>query len=135
MSGPLVCVKCGSESVIPRLRVVERGEDGARHDVQLEIQRRPSAVFFKRSERAKLAARACGDCGHVEFYSEAPRGLYAAWLEADADPTVSAADELELTRDALAESQLRLQELEEKLAVVENLLERRQSDPALREES
>jgi hypothetical protein len=131
MSDLPVCSKCGSESVIPRLRVVERGEDGNRHDVQLEVQRRPSAMFFKRPERSKLLARVCGDCGHVEIYADAPRKLYTAWLEAEANPTISAAEELEQTRDALADSQLRLQELEEKLALVEGLLDQRQSAPTL----
>ena len=131
MSDPLVCARCGSESVIPRLRVVERGEDGARHDVQLEIQRRPNAMFFKRPERTTLFARVCGDCGQVEMYADTPRALYSAWLEADANPTVSAVEELEQTREALADSQIRLHELEEKLAVVEELLERRQSAPTL----
>jgi len=45
--------------------MIERGEDGARHDVQLEMQRRPNALLFKRPERSNLLARACGDCGHV----------------------------------------------------------------------
>ena len=129
MSDPQVCPRCGSESLIPRLRVTERGEDGSRHEVQLEVQRRPSAMFFKRPELSKLVARVCGDCGHVELYADAPRALYTAWLEAEAHPTVSAVEELEQTRDALADSQIRLQELEEKLALVEGLLEGRQSAP------
>ena len=131
MADPLLCTRCGSESVIPRLRVVERAEDGSRHDVQLEVQRRPNAMFFKRPERSTLLARVCGDCGHVEVYADAPRALYAAWLEAESNPTVSAVEELEQTREALADSQIRLQELEEKLALVEELLERRHSAPEL----
>lgn len=126
MSDPLVCTRCGSQSVIPRVRVVERGEDGTRRDVQLEIRRRPRALFFKRPARSTLMARLCADCGHVEVYADAPRALYTAWLEAEADPTVSAVEELEQTREALADSQMRLQELEAKLALVEQLLERRQ---------
>lgn len=131
MPDAMACAKCGSESMIPRLRVIERGEDGARHDVHLEMQRRPKAMFFKRPERSMLWARVCGDCGHVDLYAEAPRALYTAWLEAETNPGISAAEELEQTRDALADSQLRLQELEEKLALVEKLLERQQQDPPL----
>jgi hypothetical protein len=131
MSDPQVCLRCGSQSVIPRVRVTERGEDGARHDVQLEIQRRPSAKFFKRPELSKLVARACADCGHVELYADTARALYTAWLEAEANPADSAVEELEQTREALADSQIRLQELEAKLALVEGLLEQRQSEPPL----
>lgn len=134
MPDELSCSRCGSQSVIPRSRVVERGEDGVRHDVQLEIQRRPNAMFFKRPERLNMLARVCGDCGHVELYADKPRTLYLAWLEAEADPTVSAAEELEQTREALADSYLRLQELQEKLAVVEELLERAPSQAKLPKE-
>ena len=129
MTEPLTCSKCGATSVIPRLRVVERSEDGSRHDVQLEVLRRPTAMFFKRPERSALFARVCADCGYVEVYADTPRTLYAAWLEAEANPAFSAVEELEQTRDALADSQLRLHELEEKLALVEKLLERGQSEP------
>lgn len=126
MPDPLVCTKCGSHSVMPRVRVVERGEDASYREVQLEIRRRPRALFFKRPARSALMARLCADCGHVEVYADAPRVLYTAWLEAEADPTVSAVEELEQTREALADSQMRLQELEAKLALVEQLLERRE---------
>jgi hypothetical protein len=44
---------------------------------------------------------------------------------------VSALEELESTREALADSQMRLHELEEKLAFVEKLIESRHSNTAL----
>ena len=64
----------------------------------------------------------CGTCGHAALYADAPGVLYAAYLQADSSPTVSALEELARTREALADSQLRLGELEEKLAFVEQLL-------------
>ena len=88
MPDPLLCPRCGGDEVIPRVRVAERGESNARYDLQVEVQRRPNAVLFKRPERADLTARVCG------------------------------------AREALAESQIRLGELEEKLAFVEQLLQR-----------
>jgi hypothetical protein len=69
------------------------------------------------------------------LHAEAARALYAAWLEADASPAVSALDELERTREALADSQLRLQELEEKLAFVEQLVERENAPCTLPKET
>jgi hypothetical protein len=120
----LRCARCDSDEMMPRVRVVERGDDGLRHDVQIEVQRRPNAVFLKRAQRNDLSARVCGACGYVELYVDAPGALYAAYLQADASPAVSAMEELERTREALAESQIRLGELEEKLAFVEQLLER-----------
>jgi hypothetical protein len=123
MPEPLLCSQCGSDEVMPRVRVVERGDDGARHDLQVEMQRRPNAVFFKRPERSNVSARVCAACGKIELYADSPRALYGAYLKADASPTTSAVEELERTREALADSQVRLHELEEKLTFVEQLLE------------
>jgi hypothetical protein len=131
MPDPLLCPRCGSDEVMPRVRIVERAEDGARHDLQAEVQRRPNAMLFKRPERTNLAARVCGGCGYAELYADAPGALYRAYLQADANPAVSAMEELERTREALADSQIRLGELEEKLAFVEQLIERKQPPTAL----
>lgn len=135
MSDRLRCARCESDEVIPRVRVAERGESNARYDLQVEVQRRPNAVLFKRPERSDLWAQVCGACGHAELFVDAPRALYAAYLQADASPAVSALDELERTREALAESQIRLGELEEKLNFVEQLLDRDSPAKALPEQS
>ena len=123
MPDPLLCTRCGSDSMIPRVRVVERGDGNQRYDLEVEVQRRPNAVLFKRPERTTLSAHVCGACGHAELYADAPRVLHAAYMQADASPSVSAAEELERTREALADSQIRLGELEEKLDFVQRLLE------------
>jgi hypothetical protein len=135
MPEPLLCSRCGSDEVMPRVRVVERGDDGMRHDVQAEVLRRPNALLFKRPERVNLTARVCSACGYTELYADTPAALYKAYLQADANPAVSAVEELERTREALAESQIRLGELEEKLAFVEQLLERDRPRPALPKET
>ena len=119
----LRCIRCGSEDLIPRARVTERGDGNQRYDLEAEVQRRPNAVLFKRAERSDLWARVCGTCGYVELFVDAPGALYSAYLQADASPAVSALEELERTREALAESQIRLGELEEKLDFVQRLLE------------
>ena len=131
MPDVLLCSRCGSDEVMPRVRVVERGEDGVRHDLQAEVLRRPNALLFKRAERVNLTARVCSACGYTELYVDAPGTLYRAYLQADANPAVSAMEELERTREALADSQIRLGELEEKLAFVEQLIERKQPPAAL----
>jgi formate dehydrogenase assembly factor FdhD len=131
MPDPLLCTRCGSNAVIPRLRVVERGDGNQRYDLEVEVQRRPNAVIFKRAQSTTLSAQVCGACGHTELYADAPRALHTAYLQADASPTVSALEELERTREALADSQIRLQELEEKLGFVEQMLEPGHPKPAL----
>ena len=125
----LPCPRCSSNEVIPRVRVAERGDDNMRYDLQVEIQRRPNAIIFKRPERCDLTARVCCACGYTELYVDAPRALYTAYMQADANPSVSALEELDRTREALAESQIRLGELEEKLAFVEKLLEGERPQP------
>src|SRR5690349_6763261 len=130
MPDPTRCARCGSDSMIPRVRVLDRDEGGSRRDLQVEVQRRPNAMLFKRPERSTVSAQVCGACGYAELYVEAPHALYAAYLEADAGQNVSALEELERTREALADSQMRLQELEEKLAFVEQLIEPRAGDSA-----
>jgi hypothetical protein len=119
----LRCSRCGSDAIIPHVRVLDRDEGGTHRDLQVEVQRRPNALLFKRPERSKISAQVCGACGYAELYAETPRALHEAYLHADTSPAVSALEELDRTREALADSQLRLQELEEKLAFVEQLLE------------
>lgn len=131
MSEPLRCARCGSEAVMPRVRVAERGDDNVRYDLEIEVQRKPNAMIFKRPERTKLTARVCVECGFTELYADSPRALHAASLQVDAGPSVSALEELERTREALADSQIRLHELEEKLAFVEQLIEQRPTQALL----
>ena len=131
MPDPLLCPRCNSDEVIPRVRVAERGDDNMRYDLQVEVQRRPNAFLFKRPERVDLTARVCCACGYTELYADAPRALYSAWLQADSGATVSAIEELDRTREALEESQTRLAQLEEKLAFIEQLLERDRPPKAL----
>jgi hypothetical protein len=125
MSIAVTCTRCGSNEVIPRVRVVDRGDSNGRYDLQLEVYRRPNARVFKRAEYSNVFAQLCGACGHIELYADMPRALYATYLQADASSAISATEELELTREALADSQLQLHELQEKLTFLEQLLERK----------
>ncbi len=62
MPDPLLCPQCGSDEVMPRVRIADRGESNARYDLQVEVQRRPNALLFKRPEHANLrASRATPD--------------------------------------------------------------------------
>ncbi len=94
MPDPLLCPRCGADEVIPRARVAERGDDNLRYDLQVEVQRRPNAILFKRPERADLTARVCGACGYAELYVDAPGAPYTAYLQAESSPAVSAMEEL-----------------------------------------
>ena len=126
----ITCSSCGSSEVIPRVRVATYTDSGY-WDLQAEVQRRPNAKLFKGAERSSVYARLCGECGHLEFFADMPRALYAVYQHADSSAPVSAREELERTRDALADSQIQLHELEEKLAFLEQLIERKEPPKAL----
>lgn len=126
----LICTSCGSNEVIPRVRVVDRTDSGY-FDLQVEVQRRPNAMIFKGAVRSNVFAQLCGACGHLEFFADMPRALYTASVQADPSTAVSALEELERTREALADSQIQLHELEEKMAFLEKLLDRRESPKSL----
>lgn len=131
MSNVMLCSRCGSDEIVPHVRVIDRGDSNGHYDLQAEVNRRPNALLFKGAERSNVAARLCGTCGHMEFFAESPRALYAAYVQADASTAVSALEELERTREALADSQIQLHELEKKLVFLEQLLERKEPPPAL----
>ena len=78
-----------------------------------------------------MFAQFCGECGHLELLADMPRAPYAVYQQADASASVSALEELERTREALADSQIQLHELEQKLAFLEQLIERKEVPKAL----
>jgi hypothetical protein len=43
MPDPLVCTRCGSDAVIPRVRVIDRGDSNTIQDLEVEVRRRPNA--------------------------------------------------------------------------------------------
>ncbi len=76
----LRCAKCGSTAIVPRARVVDRGDYGADSgNVRLAVARRPHALVFKNSELADVVARVCGVCGFVELYCEEAKAVFAAY--------------------------------------------------------
>jgi formate dehydrogenase assembly factor FdhD len=125
------CSRCGSDEIVSRARVIDRGDGNTRYELQVEVRRRPNALLFKGAERSNISAQLCAACGHVELFAEMPRALYAAYVQADANHAFSALEELEQTREALADSQIQLHELEERLAFLEKLLERKEPPTAL----
>jgi predicted nucleic-acid-binding Zn-ribbon protein len=62
------CSKCGSESIIERALVMVSVE-GYDKPVNLRIDSKPDALFFKGATRTPLEAYICGQCGFTEFYA------------------------------------------------------------------
>ena len=80
MATSTACAKCGSEKVIPRARVIDRGDYSTDSgNVRVGVERNPEALLFKGTERMDICARICGDCGHVELFVEDAAELYDAY--------------------------------------------------------
>ena len=131
MTTVLACPSCGSNEVIPRVRMVDRGDGNGRYDLQVEVYRRPNARLFKGAQYSSVFAQLCGVCGHIELYADTPRAIHAAYLQAEPSSPGSASEELALTREALADSQLQLEELREKLVFLEQLIGRKEPPKSL----
>ncbi len=75
------CEVCGSDKIIPNVRVVDQGEysDG---NLSLVVLGNPDAVIFQDRHYGKITAHVCGECGHVELSVANPRALYQKYLKA-----------------------------------------------------
>ena len=71
----LVCSKCGSQEVIPCVRIRDRGEGNFGGDLQVEVYENPSALIFKGAHAGTLRASICGNCGCAELYVSNPQEL------------------------------------------------------------
>ena len=70
------CGRCGSEKVMPNLRIRDRYDMGMGQDLEVEVQENPDALIFKQAHRAALRATVCGECGNVGLSIENPQILW-----------------------------------------------------------
>ena len=75
------CGRCGSEKVMPDLRIRDRYEAGMGQDLEVEVQGNPDALIFKQAHREALRATVCGECGNVGFSVENPQALWNTYSE------------------------------------------------------
>ncbi len=76
-----VCARCGSSRIIPRARVIDRGDYNSDAGSQrVSVARDPTALFFTGEEKVETSARICGECGFTELFAEDPAALYEAYL-------------------------------------------------------
>jgi hypothetical protein len=73
------CPKCGSGDVIPNVRVVDRGDNNSKRDLQVEVYESPEAWLFKGTHAGTITATVCGRCGYAEMYVSNPQELLAAY--------------------------------------------------------
>ncbi len=75
------CLKCGSDAMIPDVRVIDRGENNARKTAEIGVATKPNAVLFKGEVRSETYAMVCGDCGFIELYADDPATLWEAHVD------------------------------------------------------
>ena len=74
------CLKCKSDKIIPRLRIMDRGQYGSdTGDLSVVAYKDPDALVFRGACEGALFASVCGECGFTELYAENPRELYEAY--------------------------------------------------------
>ena len=67
-------MKCGSNKIIPNVRVVDRGYSG-KFNLQLEIVVK-KRFFLSNTKEAILTANVCGACGYVEMHASDYKELW-----------------------------------------------------------
>lgn len=75
------CEKCGSDKMIPDVKVVDRGDGNAKWELQVVIDGNPQAILFKDRLYGVLKAHICGECGHTELTVDNPQELYRKYLK------------------------------------------------------
>ena len=76
----LQCAKCGSDRMVPRVRVMDRGQYSAdAGELTVVAYGRPDALVFKKPHKNSLWAKVCGACGFTELYVEDPGEIYAVY--------------------------------------------------------
>ncbi|HYH81952.1 MAG TPA: hypothetical protein VEX86_19255 [Longimicrobium sp.] len=76
------CPKCGSSEIVPSVRIIDRGDYNAQGQLQVGIEKKPSAWIFKELVPSDLNATLCASCGFTEIYASNPRAIYDAYLAA-----------------------------------------------------
>lgn len=73
------CSECGSENVIPNLKIVDHGHGDHKHDLAVELHGKPDAWIRKDTRKGVLMATVCGQCGKVELSVDNPRELWEVY--------------------------------------------------------
>jgi len=76
------CSKCKSPKIIPRARIIDRGDYNIHTNLTVHVYENPEAMIFKGTNQGTLSAWICGECGYVETYIDNPEELYSVYLKA-----------------------------------------------------
>ncbi len=74
------CGRCGSEKVMPNLRIRDHCELGGK-DLEVEVESNPRALIFKGAYKEALRATVCGECGNVGISVKSPKALWETYTQ------------------------------------------------------
>ncbi len=77
----MLCPKCGSDKMMPNVRIVYRDRYGVSGDVDLEIYKDPEAMLFKGAVGDPLRRQVCGERGFTELYANDPGALWETYTK------------------------------------------------------
>lgn len=72
------CEKCGSDKIIPQVKIIDRGDYNIPTDLTVLVEQNPNALIFKERVNSGVFAKVCGNCGFLELYANEPKKLYEA---------------------------------------------------------
>ncbi len=75
------CSKCGSDKIIPDVKIIDHGYMDSKHDLSIEFNKNPGAWLFKGTQKGTLFANICGQCGHVELSVNNPEELWDLYIK------------------------------------------------------
>ena len=76
------CPRCSSEKIMPNLQVRDRAESIFDKDLEVVVDNKPDAVFFKGAHYEALRATVCGECGYVSLSVKNPEALWNVFSRA-----------------------------------------------------
>lgn len=62
----LICAKCGSEKIIPEVRIVDYGHANIKINLTVELIKKKGFIYND-VEKGEISASICGQCGNVEL--------------------------------------------------------------------
>lgn len=77
------CPKCNSTEIVRDAKTIDHFDYGVQHEMQVGVERNPTAWLFKGQQSCTVSAWICGECGYVEFYADDPATLEQAAREAE----------------------------------------------------
>lgn len=75
------CSRCGSDKIMPNLRIHDRYRVGHENCIGIEVLGKPGAAIFKETHREFMRATACGDCGNVDLTVDNPKRLWETYTK------------------------------------------------------